>query len=782
MPGDEHASANLGRKGPVPDLSRLPPNGVESQNEEVPTEFPLQQTSSQRTIPFRPPEQSVGFDQLPAHANDVTLHDLWTNMTIDEVDVEALVNEQWLSHDLISFIDSSALSWNNVNVLPGQEETASCEIQETDSQCLVPEWPPAITQQSPNDRVQSEDTFEDISDAPDTSDARIRMASPVDESTNLDHIPFAWNASSGRLRGEFYIEIDDHDPLYAHKTHLHSISAEALRNLQDEYQHALSTTEPLRRLQLPAVPVANVLLGLYYQHFYPQAPAIHRRVNVSKLHNRPYLITIMLAIGAVYSGKKGGRRFAVYLFEESRRCFQAAIDKDNKLMRDALTVYAGYLICFTGLWCGNKRAFELAEALRGQLVTLARRIQPSIPNDAPRKSSVEEQWSTWVDLESRRRICWLIYTLDAQFPVLLHIPSMMSLVEVLEWLCPCEDEFWHAPSAKHWKSLLGPASEPPAKSFSAVIVPFMDPDLDLSMLRLNAWSSLLVIITIGVQVFNYAQGRDERSVYHELYDIELPDDTILHSRLAAGLRRWRSEYRAAAGRFMSIADMYHETAHFLLHVSIRDLQDLIGKSGKLKIERAQERLRIAKIFQMPDDSHSDPPPNARREYDKTSSRHRDERQQSSMQSSIGPEDDVPTADSRKLITEAFRNHVERDYLSRKDPFGNTPSELTPYTAVAFFLTSLYFYAYSLVATEPEREAFRDYIGSISQNGGESIAYDILRCGFDARPPPGAAETPNNISAEPAKLFLRYGASRLIDYGGWGCSIGLGLLLHWRSKI
>ncbi|KAF2222563.1 fungal-specific transcription factor domain-containing protein [Elsinoe ampelina] len=688
-----------------------------------------------------------------------SLQDLWSSMIIEDIDIDKVINEDWLFQDLSPSVDVSA--WTDFGVLPAADNNSNGPRPWTERDtrlseqmhCARQPFQPTTDNEGeagsnvlPSDpAVLRRAAFVPNPALPDPSDARARMASPLDETTNLDHIPYAWKAGSGRPQGDVFIEFDPEDQLFAAHDKGHDISAETLQQLESDHSHLLERTHTTQ-LQMPSLRVVNVLIALFYQHFYPQAPAIHKTVHKEEILRRPYLLTAMIAIGATYSGRKGGRRLAVHLVEQSRRCFQAALEEDNKLMRDPLTIYAGYLICFTGLWCGNKRAFELAEAFRGQLVTYVRRIQAHLPNIPTGAADPDTHWRHWIEIETQRRICWLIYYLDSQFPALLHIPPMMSVTETLEWLCPCDDEFWLAPSARFWKSTLGPALIPPAKLFSAAFLPIINADSDLPLLRLNAWSRLLVITTISVHVFNFAQDREMRTAYQELFDNkpESSGDAMMYEKLSLALRRCQLDLQLPADHLSHIADTVHEMAYFHLHVSIKDLQDVIGKSGEARQEQAKGRLRTSIAAQ------------------------------------------PPTSPSTLHMIEAFGRYAEDKYHAKgpTNPHAGTTCahDLTPYSAVAFFLTCLYFYAYSLVATESQRETFRDHINVLMQKGEQSTAYDVLRCGFDPRPDPDAAPTPGNISAEPAKLFLRYGASRLLDYGGWGCSIGLGLLLHWRSKL
>jgi hypothetical protein len=69
-----------------------------------------------------------------------------------------------------------------------------------------------------------------------------------------------------------------------------------------------------------------------------------------------------------------------------------SIEYDNSLMRDPLIIYSLTLICHAGLWCGNKRAFEMAEVVRGSVVSYCRRT--GFGSDANRDMLVSQQEET----------------------------------------------------------------------------------------------------------------------------------------------------------------------------------------------------------------------------------------------------------------------------------------------------------------------------------------------------------------------------------------------------
>jgi hypothetical protein len=348
------------------------------------------------------------------------------------------------------------------------------------------------------------------------------------EASEEDKWPFQWNPQSRAILKANPISIPDDHPLLRNHNHRYDISETTLLRLR-----AFLSPPAGREFHqsqkgsfiLPSLPVINMFIGLFFERFSPQMPVIHHPTINTNSDLPPPLLAAMITIGAIYSHLKHTRRFSIVLLDIVRWNLQIALECDNSLMREPMIIYAETLICHTGLWCGNKRAFELAEVVRGAVVTYIRRKHfqdrgVSITQDSASNGNLNSQWRKWIAEESQRRLYWVIYALDAQFPALLNLPATIAIGEVSQLGCPCDEEFWCAYSARNWKKLLGPASVPPSRSFSAAVGPFVlsacfkstvsDRSVhrqqdQLPVLNLNPWSSFLVLMTIQNQIFQLSQ-------------------------------------------------------------------------------------------------------------------------------------------------------------------------------------------------------------------------------------------------------------------------------------
>lgn len=351
--------------------------------------------------------------------------------------------------------------------------------------------------------------------------------SPPNEASEEDRWPYSWDPGSRPITACKPIQMDRTHPLRQNHNMQFDISSDRYKSLKSFLQRPARKGFDFHSLPLPELGIANVFIRLFFAHFEYQVPVIHHPSLESTNDLPDPLLAIMIAIGAIYSRERHSCRFSIVLIDVTRLSTQLAIELDNKIMRDPMVLYALALTCHAGIWCGNKRLFELSESLRGTVITYCRHMQQMRfnPNTSAPEASVtgpEDQWHKWIQLETKKRLSWVIYSLDCTFPCLLYLRASFSLAEFMAIECPCDEDFWQATSAQHWRSLLGSASIPPTRTFSSAISPFLGP-LNLGQpsktndhmapssasysncIRLNSWTRYLVLVTIQAQVFELSQ-------------------------------------------------------------------------------------------------------------------------------------------------------------------------------------------------------------------------------------------------------------------------------------
>lgn len=210
----------------------------------------------------------------------------------------------------------------------------------------------------------------DIDNSEDEADTRgrvSRISSPPNEASEEDKWPFQWNPKSHPVKSANPISMskqlfNEHDPTFD--------------LTEDTYQRLVNHLNPAERhsqtslFTIPSLPVINILIGLFFKHHLPQKPVIHLPTfQINETSHPPELIAAMVIIGSIYSLQRHTRRFAIVFLDVVRLSLLSSSENDNTLIRDPLFIYASLLVCYVGLWCGNKRAFELAEATRGAVVS-----------------------------------------------------------------------------------------------------------------------------------------------------------------------------------------------------------------------------------------------------------------------------------------------------------------------------------------------------------------------------------------------------------------------------
>lgn len=364
-------------------------------------------------------------------------------------------------------------------------------------------------------RTRASEANDEVPPSEDNRSGRVsQMPSPPNVPSSDDHWPFAYNPASANISQGHPIDLRSDDPLLSKHRSRHDLTVVTWERIVEFLLTQPASQSP--RVILPSLPVANVFIGLFFEHFLPQAPVLHiPTVEINSLP--PALIAAMIVIGAKYSQRRNTRRFSILLLDVARRSLQTAVENDTRLVRETSILYAHALMCYAGLWCGNKRAFEIAEASRGTLVSYLRRC--SSPKDFSPDGTIltesrDQRWTLWATSETRKRLQWFVFMLDSQFPALLNLRGMLSLSEVATWECPCDEEYWTAPTSRIWQSLMGKALRPPAPTFATASAPIVlsgrcrgsNVERSLVPLRVNEWTAFLILLSIAARANDWSSN------------------------------------------------------------------------------------------------------------------------------------------------------------------------------------------------------------------------------------------------------------------------------------
>ncbi|WVR06415.1 hypothetical protein IAU60_003446 [Kwoniella sp. DSM 27419] len=219
-------------------------------------------------------------------------------------------------------------------------------------------------------------------------------------------------------------------------------------------------------------------VDLYFEKFHPLLPIIHKP-SFFEQETPPVLLLSVAAMGATYADKEF-RPLAVALCELVRRMitWMRGSDQRSKFDRNVLLAFA--LQTALGIACGSREMYYHAEIFRCSIATTCRRLSllrgiGSAMDDLyakdPEPTDVQ-RYKAYLEDETKRRLGWGIYHLDALQSTLLHIPPILSVREAATFL-PSEEVLWEAKDPSTWAALIreGKAAEPrePRPKFLTVL-------------------------------------------------------------------------------------------------------------------------------------------------------------------------------------------------------------------------------------------------------------------------------------------------------------------------
>ncbi|TGO10075.1 hypothetical protein BTUL_0145g00220 [Botrytis tulipae] len=558
----------------------------------------------------------------------------------------------WVSNDLYATMVETGNEWGHTGKLFNQNVPVSDSIQQHFSNIKLDNSGPTSTMPASEPHFEYHQPKNDILESGPTQSASVAsFSSPPNLPWGEDKWPSSWNSS---LDPTAMLEADPIDLPFDH--HLfqnhnprYDISESTYYKMRD---FLISPVHEVRNRKtlftMPPLYVVNIFIGLYFKHFSHQAPVLHHpTVDTNQLS--PPLLSAMMIIGSTYSQVKNGRRLAIVLIEVIGWHLLAAIRLDLSLIRNPMTIFTEALLIHMGLWCGNKRAFSVSESFKGHAVSHMRRLYESEKSNLPNRYSPVDQtlrdpevrWKRWIDEESLNRLYWVVYATDRQFSALWNQSSAMTIGELVDVSCPCDEVFWCASSASDWNFALGSAKVPQSLSFAAAIGPFLfsptpsssippsghfltgdEPIFQphhLPLPNLNSYTAFLVLLEIQRQIFDASQESLVASkfinsqVSPEIYEStpgHHPASSLsqaLRSRVSARrqelaytLTRFSKTYLrphltipySTSHIFHHICIVQHHITSLFLHIPFTDLLDAIGKSSQTGTVHALERLRL----------------------------------------------------------------------------------------------------------------------------------------------------------------------------------------------
>ncbi|KAF7903470.1 uncharacterized protein EAF01_006519 [Botrytis porri] len=724
--------------------------------------------------------------------------------------VNSVMGNAWVSNELYASMVETGNEWENTGKLFNQNVPVPDSIQQhfsnikldsSGSTSTMPASEPDFEYHQPkNDRLDSRPT---------RSANLARVPSPPNLPWGEDKWPSSWNPS---LDPNAMLEADPVDlpfdhPLFQNHNPRYDISESTYYKMRDFLTspvHEVTDRRPL--FTMPPLYVVNIFIGLYFKHFSHQAPVLHHpTVDTNQLS--PPLLSAMMIVGSTYSHLKNGRRLAIILIEVVGWHLLAAIRLDMSLIRNPMTIFTEALLIHMGLWCGNKRAFTVSESFKGHAVSHMRRLYESEKTNTPnRYSSVDQtlkdpqvRWKRWIDEESLNRLYWVVYATDRQFSALWNQSSAMTIGELVDVSCPCDEVFWCASSASDWNFALGSAKLPQSLSFAAAVGPFLfsltppspippmghfstgeEPIFQPQHIRLpnlNSYTAFLVLLEIQRQIFDASQ---ESLVASKFINSQIPPEVYesspghhpasslsqaLKSRVSARrqelaytLNRFSKTYlrpqltipHSTSHIFHQICIVQHHITSLFLHIPFTDLLNAVGKSSHAGIAHALERLRLW--------AKEDP----------------------ELAIDVAVRAAVAIMESNKNLNVDVTGQEKESAVAKE-----TKSDMIDtgvYGASLLMMTHVILWAFAQVADNNQKDGLMKRLRG-HKNTANDAFLEIL--GSELMDEEDSEELPGNGKGvdpgRPKRSLFKSAADTLMRFGTWGVALDMAMLLRFRAE-
>ncbi|KAH9204676.1 hypothetical protein DL95DRAFT_376832 [Leptodontidium sp. 2 PMI_412] len=323
----------------------------------------------------------------------------------------------------------------------------------------------------------------------------------------------------------------------------------------------------------------------YLHHFYPHCPVIHRVPFEPEASSLRLILVICLG-GALYSSLRDENLMAASLLDLAEEfifqhpCFRRIGGGDvngcwgssQGYESPVQALQAAVTITFLQSWGGNETARRRIRTDRfAMIVSTARKLDlMSTHNPIYADLSSEPphtfDWHQFIDIESRLRLAYYIFSLDSIFCTLYNHPLRLAVAELTADL-PCSDETFFAPSSE--LCLQSACEEKPAKppSLRTVLSSFLGNERASSgdphpSMRLTTLHFFIIIQAIHITLWT-----SRRNLF-----LESAIDTIEHalSRWSALWTIHKSSIQGTQFRRLGLVrhavDFWHY-AMLLLHIS-----------------------------------------------------------------------------------------------------------------------------------------------------------------------------------------------------------------------
>ncbi|KAL3293994.1 early growth response protein 1 (egr-1), partial [Colletotrichum asianum] len=209
-------------------------------------------------------------------------------------------------------------------------------------------------------------------------------------------------------------------------------------------------------------------ISAYFENFQPIFPLIHAPTFDLSSAKEP-LLQAIACIGAVYQSPDQKHECSAALFDSGLKALDVYVRERRCSRFQEVWVMQAYLLFeYYAIHCCDDGRFSVALKIHRKVVDASRQYQllqdrftlgldesfnspKSIDNTAA--YSTESAWHTAIQNESRKRIAYCLYYLDAQLAICCNMRPLLAALEI-KYELRCRDDIWEGTTAEDWQALV----------------------------------------------------------------------------------------------------------------------------------------------------------------------------------------------------------------------------------------------------------------------------------------------------------------------------------------
>ncbi|KAL2783291.1 hypothetical protein BJX66DRAFT_318810 [Aspergillus keveii] len=320
-------------------------------------------------------------------------------------------------------------------------------------------------------------------------------------------------------------------------------------------------------------------------------------------HLRDELLAALVAFGASLTHVEMVQKLGHAMADILRSAVIEQWRRDNSLSRDLQLLQALHIITSLGSYSGDRCKMEIAESTSQPLITVLRRArwltndhyEPIIPSAEDDAAANQQKWETWVEQESRKRLIYQVFVLDANVSIMNLTSPVMHFDEIHVPL-PDHNELWFATSASEWRTRYLSQPHLSAQPTLCENVLRLLTDRDMIPCDDALISNLYVLHGLWRVVWEHRRLQDLVMLARQ----NSPNTESAPSSLGGGEKISRaltkmstkiSEDRNSTGVEISEFVLLLEFLSMTLHVPLYSLEAFAGKDGPREAQRVSHLLQ-----------------------------------------------------------------------------------------------------------------------------------------------------------------------------------------------